>query len=116
MNHEGEIVTVHYRARGRVQRIMFRQTMIRAALKRGLKAGVSNDPGRRDVVFIVLQGTVECIADMVAWMTSGEDLNNWGSRVETLEEEQTSRLLDDYQINTNNVNDFNWNPNITMYL
>ena len=43
-------------------------------------------------------------------------MNNWGSRVDALEEEQTSRLLDDYQVNTTNVNDFNWNPNIVMYL
>ena len=116
MEHDGEIITVHYRARGRVQRIMFRQTMIRAALKRGLEAGVSNNPRRRDIVYIALKGTAERIKDMVEWLTSGKDLNNWGSRVDALEEEHTSRLLVDYQVNTNNVNDFNWNPNIVMYL
>ena len=42
--------------KGNVQGIMFRQTVIRGAKKRALKAGATNDPDDRNIVRFTLEG------------------------------------------------------------
>ena len=46
----GNTVMASFYVYGRVQNVMFRQTVIRAALNRGMKAGATNTKSRKDEV------------------------------------------------------------------
>ena len=63
--------TVSYRANGRVQNVMFRQTLIRGAQKRGLEAGASNDASDRRVVTFTLCGDPSKVAEIVNFLSAG---------------------------------------------
>lgn len=39
-----------------------------------------------------------------------------GAKIERLEEMPTGKAVEEHQVTTKNVNMFNWNSNITMYL
>lgn len=49
-------------------------------------------------------------------MKSGKDLNSWGAHVDKLEELSSGIAFEDHQVNTDNVDNFNWSPNVTFYL
>ncbi len=102
--------------KGKVQGIMFRQTVIRGAEKRGLKAGATNDPTDRKVVRITLQGDESQIQEMVNFMTAGNKLNSWGACVESLEELVPAIDLNAHEVNSNNVDGFNWTKGVEFYL
>ena len=51
-----DVRTRYFKANGRVQRVMFRQTLIRAAQRRGLMAGASNTRGNTNEVTFTLSG------------------------------------------------------------
>ena len=49
-------------------------------------------------------------------MRSGKVLNSWNAKVTSLIEEPEGWTLDQHQVNTDNVDDHNWSPNVKMYL
>jgi len=95
---------------------MFRQTVIRAAEKRGLKAGATNDPSDRSIVRFTLEGNESLISEIIDFMTAGKKLNSWGAQVESLEELTPSYDVNVHEVTTNNVNDFNWSGGVDFYL
>jgi acylphosphatase len=102
-------------AQGKVQGVMFRQTVIRGAHKRKLRAGATNLPGGTQVA-ITLDGDDGAIDDIVAAATKLQPLNSWGAAIETLTELESGRELEEHQVTTDNVDDFSWNPNVEMFL
>lgn len=102
-------------ARGRVQGVMFRQTLIRGAQNRRLQAGASNLPNGVEVAF-TLEGEAEAIAELVAALRTRQPLNSWGARADCLLEQDGGAPVEARQVHTGNVDGFSWNPNITMYL
>ena len=106
----------HFMATGKVKSIMFRQTLVRAAQKCGLKAGVSNVPLQADRVRFALEGDERGIKQVLAWLQSGMPLNSWGAMIEHLEPDEVSTEISHYQVTTDNVDTFRWNPNIKLYL
>jgi acylphosphatase len=108
-------MTRFYVARGRVQGVMFRQTLIRGAQKRGLRAGATNLPGG-DEVAMTLEGEEKAILDLVETARRTRPLNSWGATIEELVDEGHGRPIEDHQVTTENVDGFSWNPNIEMYL
>jgi len=99
--------------KGKVQGVMFRQTLIRGAQKRKLKAGASNLASGNEVRF-TLEGDNNMIQEMVDFLKSGRPINNWNARIEEIIEEQHPEAV--YQVTTENVNTMSWNPNVEMYL
>lgn len=86
--------TRFFSAYGKVQKVMFRQvgentfsnfnirqTVIRASIKRGLKAGATNDKLDKNKVDITLIGDIQIIDEMINKMKTGNDLNDWGANV-----------------------------------
>ncbi len=106
----------HFVVSGVVRNVMFRQTIIRAAQKRRLKAGASNIVDRYDTARFALEGTEKEIQEFVDWATRGKTLNSWGAYIENIREEGSDKSITDYQVNTDNVDDFRWNPDIEMYI
>ena len=99
--------------KGKVQGVMFRQTLIRGAKKRNLKAGASNLSNRNEARF-TLEGDDKLIQEMIDYLKSGRPINNWNARIDEVIEEQVPEAS--YQVTTENVDTMSWNPNVEMYL
>ena len=110
------ITNVFCSAIGRVQNVMFRQTIIKGALKRGLQCGATNNKDDTRKVEISLTGPKENIDDFLNILRSGKELNSWGAYVDRVEMNDNGIPPLQHKINSNNVNTFNWNQNIDFYL
>jgi len=107
---------IHFRVQGRVQGVMFRQTLIRAAQRRGLQAGASNVGD--GAVVCVLKGDATAIEAILAGLKRGDSLNSWGAQVRSLVriEPSAGLALHAHQVTTDNVDRFRWNPRVNMFL
>ena len=107
---------VSIRIKGKVQNIMFRQTLIRGLLKRGLEGGATNSKDDKNEVNFSVMGEKTIINELVDKLASGVELNSWGAKVETV------HILNDYieieahEVTTYNVDSFNWSPDVSFYL
>ncbi|ETV99397.1 hypothetical protein H310_08101 [Aphanomyces invadans] len=106
----------YVRVQGQVQKVMFRQTLIRAMIKRGLTGGASNNRQQRDVVDITMDGDTDVIDDLVEALRTTKPLNSWGAQVDTIKVLPSGVAVDAHQVTTTNVDDRSWNPNVEMYL
>lgn len=109
----------HFDVYGRVQKVMFRQTLMRAALKRGLTAAATNDRADQLHVECYLEGDEVLCLELIDRLGSGMKLNSWGASVERLEQRQTpaaSLELASFQVSTHNVDEFNWSEGVEFYL
>ena len=102
-------------ARGRVQGVMFRQTLIRGAQKRQLRAGASNLPNGQEVA-ITIEGEADAISELAETLRTKQLLNSWGACADFLLEQDSGDPIEAHQVHTGNVDGFSWNPNIAMYL
>jgi acylphosphatase len=101
---------------GNVQGVMFRQTFIRAAEKRALRGGVSNDAKNNMCVHCSLIGDEEAIDQLITKLRTGRPINSWNAYVQELYLHEHFIELSKHQITTDNVNQFNWSPDIEFYL
>lgn len=106
----------YYKVIGNVQGVMFRQTLIRGALKRGLQAGATNLSDGS--VSFVLNGEESQIEEIILFLKSGKVINSWKAQVEQLLvlPEEDGILFEDHQVTTDNVDNFNWSEGVEMYL
>lgn len=104
--------------RGKVQNVMFRQTVIRAMQKRGLEGGATNDRQDRNLVRMTLRGDPERVEGLVAALREGKPINDWGARATSVEDVDAERglALEAHQVTTATVDNHRWNPNCTMFL
>jgi acylphosphatase len=100
---------------GNVQGVMFRQTLIRAAQKRSLRAGATNLPGGCEVA-VTLDGDDDAIMEMMKAARELKPLNSWGAAIDELVEQSGGRHIRVHQVTTDNVDDFSWNPSVNMFL
>ncbi len=109
---------VYFDVYGKVQKVMFRQTLMRGALARGLFAAASNDPANRDHVFCYLKGDEGACSNLLESLKSGMKLNSWGAQVTELKLAPPTDLRDfaDYEVTTKNVDDINWSSGVEFYL
>ena len=114
-NREDSMACRYFKALGKVQGVMFRQTVMRGAMNRGLKAGATNLDNKSEVDFM-LEGENEKIQEMVDFIKSGEDINDWDAKVEELQEVESKNSIDNYEVTTENVDSFNWSTNVNFYL
>ncbi|TYZ63150.1 hypothetical protein PybrP1_008233 [[Pythium] brassicae (nom. inval.)] len=107
-----------FEVRGKVQRVMFRQTVIRAMRTRGLTGGASNDRADRTLVRLTLRGDSDAVEELVGELRSGRELNDWGARAAAVMEVERSCgvAANAHQVTTENVDNRDWNPNVTMYI
>jgi acylphosphatase len=108
--------TKHYEVRGMVQNVMFRQTFIRGAQKRGLKAGATNDSRDMDRAIFILLGEENQVDQYVDFLKSKKVINSWGATIEKMTQIETEAPLSSFQVTTENVDQFNWNPDVEMYI
>ena len=101
---------------GNVQGVMFRQTFIRAAHKRKLTGGVSNEAKDPNRVHCSLAGEAAAIDEMINTLREGKPINSWNAYVETLHFYDHFIELSEHQVTTGNVNQYHWSPNVEFYL
>eukprot|EP00929_Paragymnodinium_shiwhaense_P011043 TRINITY_DN116297_c0_g1_i1.p1 TRINITY_DN116297_c0_g1~~TRINITY_DN116297_c0_g1_i1.p1 ORF type:complete len:261 (-),score=20.76 TRINITY_DN116297_c0_g1_i1:105-863(-) len=106
----------YFVARGQVQNVMFRQTIIRAMLGRGIRGGATNCSTEADRVDFTLAGPPDAVEDLLGCLHTGQPINNWGARVLTLRELPSGLELHQHQVTTDNVESFAWNPNVEMFI
>ncbi len=63
---------------------MFRQTFIRAAIKRNLKGGASNDAKNHQQVHCSLEGNELAVNEMINKLQEGKRINSWNAYVNEL--------------------------------
>ncbi|OFZ13020.1 MAG: hypothetical protein A2X86_09360 [Bdellovibrionales bacterium GWA2_49_15] len=102
--------------KGKVQGVMFRQTFIRALLKRQLLGGVSNDPREHDRVSFTIQGDEQKISEVLERLISVVPLNSWGASVTHLELLGAAIPIEQHQVTTANVDNFRWTQSVEFYL
>lgn len=108
--------TRYFQVRGKVQKVMFRQTVIRAMQKRMLLGGATNDKNNKSLVHVTLVGNNESIDELMQRIGSGEEINDWGARATSVEEVAIGKSVESHQVTTTNVDTREWNPNCTMYI
>jgi acylphosphatase len=109
-------MTVFLVVHGKVQNVMFRQTIMRAALKRGLVAGATNVRSDRSRVDIALQGDPAKIQEIVDGLKSGKKLNSWGANCQAVEIVADGLEPLAHEVNTANVDNIKWKKGVSFYL
>lgn len=107
--------TRFFTVEGKVQGVMFRQTLIRGAQKRNLKAGATNSSDGLKVDFS-LAGENEKIQEIIDFLKSGTSINSWNPEIKVVHEYPKGKSVTDHEVNTENVDEFKWSTDIKMFL
>lgn len=95
---------------------MFRQTFIRGSLQRKIKGGVTNDSKNHHLAHCSLEGEESVVDEMINKLREGKPINSWNAQVEELHLYNHFIELSDHQVNTDNVDNYNWSPGVDFYL
>lgn len=101
---------------GKVQGIMFRQTFIRAAIKRELDAGATNDPNDRNHVTCSMEGDDTAIEELIHDLAQLDKLNSWGAKVDKVERLSDYLNYSSHEVTTENVDEYKWSTGVEFYL
>ncbi|CEG37474.1 Acylphosphatase-like domain [Plasmopara halstedii] len=114
----GEVRSRWLEVRGKVQKVMFRQTVIRAMQKRGLEGGASNDRQDKNLVRITMRGNPDQMEEIVTALREGNPINDWGAMATSVEDvdSESGMVMEAHQVTTTTVDNRSWNPNVTMFL
>lgn len=85
---------------GKVQGVLFRRTLMIAAHKRGIMAGVSNDRVLDNKVIFTLWGPTNAVDELVSILKSEKPLNSLGAQCQNVIEETTGELPLSHEYNT----------------
>ncbi|MGB0454302.1 MAG: acylphosphatase [Bacteriovoracaceae bacterium] len=105
-----------FEVRGKVQGVMFRKTLIQAALKRGLEAGATNDKDVPSRVEFTLAGDEGKILELITQLIKGSDLNSWGAKVSELNELESLIDLSNHEVTTENVDEQNFSTGVEFFI
>lgn len=108
--------TVFLVVHGKVQNVMFRQTIMRGALKRGLIAGATNIKKDKTRVDIALEGERSKIDEIIEGLKSGKRLNSWGAHCTSVEIVDSGKAPLEHEVNTSNVDNIKWKKGVEFYL
>lgn len=107
---------VSFYVTGNVQGAMFRQTFVRGAQKRKIKGGATNDSRNHHLVHCSLEGEESVVEEMISKLREVKPLNSWNAQVNELHFYDHFIEFSDYQVTTDNVNDYHWSPDVDFYL
>ena len=113
---EEENVKVFFFVKGKVQKVMFRQTLMRGAIKRGVVAGATNNKKDKNRVDIALEGPKSKVNEIIDGLKSGKKLNSWGAHATSLEFVENGKEPLSHEVNTSNVDSIKWRTGVEFYL
>ncbi|KAH0791489.1 Acylphosphatase family protein [Histomonas meleagridis] len=95
---------------------MFRQTIMRGAIKRGILAGATNCTDDKNKVIATFVGDKDKINDLVKTLGSGKVLNSWNAQVTSYEENESGLPVESHEVTTKNVDQINWPGEVEIYI
>ena len=109
------VSTRYFEAHGKVQKVMFRQTLIRGMQSRGILGGATNEKAGH--VTITMSAADESVVESaVQCLREANRLNSWGAHYTSILECTEGKAVCDHQVNTANVDSFKWNKKVKMFL
>ena len=84
--------------------------------KKGLRGGATNNHADKNEVLFTIEGEKRFIDELIDRLKTKEKLNSWGAQVEALQKLSKIIPIKEHQVTTENVNDFNWSPDVEMYI
>lgn len=107
--------TRFFMVQGKVQGVMFRQTLIRGAQRRNLSAGATNSSDGLKVDFCLV-GNNEKIQEIIDFLKSDVSINSWNPEISAVHEYPEGKTVSEHEVNTENVDGFEWSTDIEMFL
>jgi acylphosphatase len=101
---------------GDVQWAMFRQTIMRAALRRNIRAGATNCGDDKHKVIATFCGETRKIDDLVSVLGSGKVLNSWKAKVTSWEEHANGISVEEHEVTTENVDSIQWPGKVEIFI
>ncbi|KAJ5073395.1 acylphosphatase [Anaeramoeba ignava] len=98
---------------GNVQGVFFRQTIVNAAINRGLKAGATNLFD--GTVSLTLSGEDSKVQELIDYLKSGKEINSWNAQATDVEEKNDGKSLEKHQVSTEKK-DSVFKPRIEIYI
>ena len=108
--------TVYLYVKGKVQNVMFRQTIMRGSIKRQIIAGATNHKEDRNRVDVTLQGDQKKIDEIITKLRSGEEINSWHARCDEVIMQENGKAPLEHEVNTSNVDSIKWAGGVKFYL
>lgn len=108
--------SVFFWVKGKVQNVMFRQTIMRAAVARGVVAGATNNKSDRHRVDVSFLGPKDKIDEITSRLSSKMVLNSWGAKVEELHIVDEGIPPLNHEVNTDNFTSIKWKSGVEFYL
>ncbi|EAY05093.1 hypothetical protein TVAG_108270 [Trichomonas vaginalis G3] len=108
--------TAYFTFHGHVQYAMFRQTIMRGAIKRGIEAGATNCTDDKNKVIATFRGDRAKIDDLVKTIGSGEVLNSWKAQVTSYEENKEGKAIEEHEVTNQNVDTIKWPGEVEIYI
>ena len=65
---------------------------------------------------MILKGNEKAIENYVSFLKEKKVINSWGATVENIFDLKEGPELESFQVTTQNVDQFNWSPNVEMYI
>ncbi|KAH0793865.1 Acylphosphatase family protein [Histomonas meleagridis] len=109
-------LTVYLFVKGKVQNVMFRQTIMRGSISRGVVAGATNNRQDRQRVDITLEGPEDKVNEIIEGLRSGKKLNSWGAHCTSVEILTSGKKPLEHEVNTSNVDNIKWKKGVEFYL
>eukprot|EP01120_Amphizonella_sp_Union-15-10_P017096 TRINITY_DN9390_c0_g1_i2.p1 TRINITY_DN9390_c0_g1~~TRINITY_DN9390_c0_g1_i2.p1 ORF type:complete len:119 (-),score=15.82 TRINITY_DN9390_c0_g1_i2:22-378(-) len=106
----------YFTAIGNVQRVMFRQTLVRSAIRRGIEAGASRTPNDRAEVSFTLVGNNKQIQEIVTKLKQKKNINNLGAKVLLLREFTSGKEVQEHEVHSGNYLAGEWDPDVKINL
>lgn len=105
-----------FEVKGRVQGVMFRQTIIRACQKREFECGATNDPKDKNLVHLTVIGEREKVDQFIDDLMQTRPLNSWKAEVHEVKKIDRVIPLSEHEVTTKNVDEFKWSPGVEFYV
>jgi acylphosphatase len=107
---------VYVVAKGKVQEVMFRKTLVRASHKYGVEAGGTNSKVDSDVVEITVAGESDKIDSFLEFLSSGKKLNSIGAQIFSLEPMSEGLRVGDHVTHTGQFGSMSFPTDVVFYV
>ena len=108
--------TVYLIARGKVQEVLFKKTLVIGAHRHGVNGGVTNSEEDKDRVDITLSGEPDKVDGLLALLKPGRKLNSIGAEFTSVEFVDSGKKIEDHQAHTGQFDQLKFPAEVEFYL
>lgn len=108
--------TVYVIARGKVQEVLFKKTLVMAGHRHGVKAGVTNSEEDKNRVDITIQGEPEKVDELLKVLAPGRKLNSIGAEFSSVELVESGKRFDEHTAHTGQFESTRFPDGVEFYV